>query len=78
MQELSNRNRWRVGLDRGSDGLHLTAESNGKVYDEVLKVLDDPAFAPTLKADQMRLDYPLFKDLRENSMAILKSWSRKM
>lgn len=58
-----------------SDGLHLSAEGNAKFFEELVKVLEEPGFVPTLKPDQMDWDFPWFSDLFENPIATLSSWS---
>ncbi|CAM6108985.1 unnamed protein product [Calypogeia fissa] len=56
------------------DGLHLSAAGNALVFEELVKVLDDPSFKPTLKADEMPWDYPHFLDFSADPASDVKSW----
>ncbi|CAM6125924.1 unnamed protein product [Calypogeia fissa] len=57
------------------DGLHLSAEGNVKVFEELVKILDGPGLVPTLNASDMPWDIPSFHDLGVNPVAYLKEWS---
>jgi lysophospholipase L1-like esterase len=54
-----------------SDGLHLSAQGNAKVFDELMKVL---AVDPALKADYLPWDFPPKNDFGANPTAALEKW----
>lgn len=57
------------------DGVHLTAQGNIKVFDELIKFLDGPGLTPSLKYTDMAWDLPSFVDLGNDPVACLKNWS---